>query len=64
MWKPPNKDLRKPYSSRWIGGVEKEAGAERTWCGGSKVVGAGRTAVPPSSVADKNQEEHLGTELS
>ena len=30
------KDLKKLYSPRWVGGVERRAGAERTWCGGGE----------------------------
>ena len=29
---PTTRDLKKPYSSRWVGEAEMGAGAERTWC--------------------------------
>ena len=44
---PTTRDLKKPYSSRWVGGAEMGIGAERTWCGGGEeVVAAGGMGSP------------------
>ena len=55
------KDLKKPHSSRRVGGAEMWRGAERcrheVWRG--EVV-AVEQAVPHSCVVDKNQEGYLG----
>ena len=58
------KDLKKPHSSRRVGGEEM-----RSWGGVVRrhsVVqtgsGSGRKAVPHSRVVDKNQEGHLGSQ--
>ena len=58
------KDLKKPHSSRRVGGEEM-----RSWGGVVRrhsVVqtgsGSGRKAVPHSRVVDKNQEGYLGSE--
>ena len=62
---PTTKDLKKPYSSRQVGGVETGS-----W-GREKAVLAARGqqrpvewVVPHSGVGDKNQEKYLGSEQS
>ena len=57
---PTTKDLKKPHSSRWIGGVEMHRQAERyrgtVWC---REVVVEEQAVQHSCEVDKNQEGYL-----
>ena len=56
---PTTKDLKKPHSFRWVGGVEMQRWVERhrdmVWHRDS----ASEWAVPHSHVIDKNQEGYL-----
>ena len=57
------KDLKKPYSSRRVGEVEKRRWVES--CGDTVWQGAeAEWVVPHSWVVDKHQEGHLGSEGS
>ena len=51
------KDLKKPYSPRWVGGAEigRQCGA------GEAVAAVEEWVVPDSHVVDKNQEAYRGS---
>ena len=56
---PTTRDLKKPYSSRWVGGVEGQR--DMVWHRGGVVsVAEAEWAVPYSFVVDRNWEGYLG----
>ena len=61
---PATKDLKKPHSSRQVGGVEtwREVEARRGEDPREWHVAAADWAAPHSHVVDKNQEGYLGKE--
>lgn len=63
---PTTKNLKKKYSSRWVGGAEPGTRAERVWCGvvRQQHQWLAERLVPHSCAADKNQKGHLGSEQS
>ena len=60
---PTTKSLKKPHSSRQVGGVEIEMGREAKRCSVAREVAAAQV-VPHSCVVDKNWEGYLGNEQS
>ena len=61
---PTTKDLKKPHSSRQVGGAESWGwGREAVWHGEAVAVVAEQT-VPHSRVGDRNQEGYPGSEPS